>query len=188
MAVARSAVAALERRKKPEATSEPRKKVAPSAAAVSARRLEALSEAVEPSEVAAERAAPSVVAPASAVEMAAALSEVAVRHSAVPAAAEEVVAISATTAKEKATSQGSARKDKKVRLVLEYTYPRLDRGCFNCGEEGHRSNECPNPRKPREGGGGGGKCYNCNGEGHLSRDCTEPRKREFSVRFPRQIV
>ena len=46
------------------------------------------------------------------------------------------------------------------------------RACFNCGEEGHQSRDCPEPRKPREGGGGGGRaCFNCGEEGHQSREC-----------------
>ncbi|CAJ0957452.1 unnamed protein product, partial [Mesorhabditis belari] len=49
------------------------------------------------------------------------------------------------------------------------------RGCFNCGEEGHRSNECPQPRKPREGGPPRG-CFNCGQEGHRSNECPEPKK------------
>ncbi|CAJ0574115.1 unnamed protein product, partial [Mesorhabditis spiculigera] len=49
------------------------------------------------------------------------------------------------------------------------------RGCFNCGEEGHRSADCSKPRKPRE-GGGSSACFNCGNEGHRSADCQEPRK------------
>lgn len=47
------------------------------------------------------------------------------------------------------------------------------RGCFNCGEDGHRSAECTQPRKERAAGGG---CYNCGQEGHRSSECTEPAK------------
>ena len=42
------------------------------------------------------------------------------------------------------------------------------------------SRDCPAPRKPREGGGGGDRgpmtCYNCQGQGHMSRDCPQPRQ------------
>ncbi|KAL6729517.1 hypothetical protein Aduo_000564 [Ancylostoma duodenale] len=43
--------------------------------------------------------------------------------------------------------------------------------CYNCGEEGHQSHDCTQPRKPRD-----MKCFNCNGEGHQSRDCPEERR------------
>ena len=45
--------------------------------------------------------------------------------------------------------------------------------CFICGEEGHSSKECPNPKKER--GARTIKCFNCGEEGHSSRDCQKPK-------------
>jgi transcription elongation factor SPT6 len=47
------------------------------------------------------------------------------------------------------------------------------KGCFNCGEEGHMSNACPNPKKERS---GPRACFNCGEEGHMSNACPNPKK------------
>jgi hypothetical protein len=53
--------------------------------------------------------------------------------------------------------------------------------CYECNEEGHKANQCPNKKKGAgwggRGGGGGrgfsGNCNNCGKTGHISVDCWE---------------
>ena len=43
--------------------------------------------------------------------------------------------------------------------------------CFNCGEQGHWSNECPQSWKGLS--RNSYRCYKCGQKGHLSKDCSE---------------
>jgi hypothetical protein len=70
----------------------------------------------------------------------------------------------------------------------ELTLSAFSGKCYNCGEEGHKSNECKKPKKNgtksnRKGGKKNLKCYNCGGPNHISKDCWE--KEENKDKRPR---
>lgn len=43
---------------------------------------------------------------------------------------------------------------------------RETRHCYNCGQKGHQSRDCPSKQK-------GTKCFNCNNFGHVSKNCPK---------------
>ena len=49
--------------------------------------------------------------------------------------------------------------------------------CYNCGEPGHLSLDCPQPRSGGRALQGDGACYRCGGIGHKSFDCPLPDTR-----------
>ena len=52
--------------------------------------------------------------------------------------------------------------------------------CFKCGQPGHWSNKCPNPKKgsttPSKSPSNTSCCYNCDKMGHWSSNCPKPPK------------
>ena len=64
---------------------------------------------------------------------------------------------------------------------------RQDGPCFNCGQQGHLSRNCPHPKmlyeEPR-------RCYQCNETGHFRRNCPHnpPGSNEMATKHPGQDI
>ncbi|KAI1730080.1 zinc knuckle domain-containing protein [Ditylenchus destructor] len=46
--------------------------------------------------------------------------------------------------------------------------------CFNCREIGHIAAQCPQPINKERNTGGQMMCFNCGEPGHMKRDCSQP--------------
>lgn len=51
-----------------------------------------------------------------------------------------------------------------------------DRGCRNCGQEGHMVRDCTEPRNMDK-----VQCRNCDEFGHMSKECPKPRDSTFHL-------
>jgi hypothetical protein len=75
-----------------------------------------------------------------------------------------------------ASSAGQSTDGRTVALVRRRGPGGVPEGvCYNCGEGGHLSLDCPQPRSGGRGPSGGKTvCYRCHKEGHRSFECSLP--------------
>lgn len=63
--------------------------------------------------------------------------------------------------------------------------PREQGTCWNCGQKGHCSPQCPYPKREE---GYTPICGNCGKEGHLPVECPNPPKPKMMVRFAQDPI
>ncbi|KAG5872015.1 hypothetical protein JTB14_036441 [Gonioctena quinquepunctata] len=89
----------------------------------------------------------------------------------------EQITISRTKPGQERSKEGKHMKERTIETKKDKDEKRHRktsmRLCFNCGDKGHLSNECPDKAK-------GPKCFVCSGYGHVSTKCPEKNNRSGS--------